>query len=75
MRITAQSLNEFGLVDEVLAEPLGGAHRNPQQMAAEIIRNAVLKAISEELESAVLSISCSKTASDDSPVSVKFKEG
>ena len=41
MRITAQNLNEFGLVDEVLPEPLGGAHRNPAQ-AAEVIRNAVL---------------------------------
>ncbi len=33
MRITATSLSEFGLVDEVLQEPLGGAHRNPRQMA------------------------------------------
>ena len=30
MRITADSLNDFGLVDEVLPEPLGGAHRNPK---------------------------------------------
>jgi acetyl-CoA carboxylase carboxyl transferase subunit alpha len=42
MRITAPSLNEFGLVDEVLQEPLGAAHRDPQAMA-EIIRNALLK--------------------------------
>ena len=49
MRITAESLNGFGLVDEVLAEPLGGAHRNPAE-AAEIIRNALLKAL-DELES------------------------
>jgi len=46
MRITAESLNEFGLVDEVLAEPLGGAHRNPADMA-EVIRNAILKSIDE----------------------------
>ena len=46
MRITAPSLNEFGLVDEVLEEPLGGAHRNPAE-AAEIIRNALLKALDE----------------------------
>lgn len=46
MRITAQSLNDFGLVDEVLAEPLGGAHRNPQE-AADVIRNAVLKNLDE----------------------------
>jgi len=46
MRITAQSLSEFGLVDEVLAEPLGGAHRNPAQ-AAEVIRNALLENLEE----------------------------
>jgi acetyl-CoA carboxylase carboxyl transferase subunit alpha len=46
MRITAASLNEFGLVDEVLEEPLGGAHRNPKTMA-EVICNAVLKSIDE----------------------------
>ena len=46
MRITARQLNEFGLVDEVLEEPLGGAHRNPKE-AAEIIRNALLKNLDE----------------------------
>ena len=46
MRITAPSLNEFGLVDEVLQEPLGGAHRNPAE-AAEVIRNALLKNLDE----------------------------
>ena len=46
MRITARQLNECGLVDEVLEEPLGGAHRNPGE-AAEIIRNALLKNLDE----------------------------
>jgi len=46
MRITAESLSEFGLVDEILPEPLGGAHRNPGQ-AAEVIRNALLKNLDE----------------------------
>ena len=46
MRITAPSLSEFGLVDEVLTEPIGGAHRNPTEMA-EVIRNAVLKNLDE----------------------------
>ncbi len=46
MRITAESLSEFGLVDEVLEEPLGGAHRNPKE-AAEVIRNAILKSLDE----------------------------
>jgi acetyl-CoA carboxylase carboxyl transferase subunit alpha len=42
MRITAPSLSEFGLVDEVLPEPLGAAHRDPGA-SAEVIRNALLK--------------------------------
>ena len=46
MRITADSLNSFGLVDEVLPEPLGGAHRHPTE-AAEVIRNAVLQSLEE----------------------------
>ena len=46
MRITADSLNQFGLVDEVLQEPLGGAHRNPAD-AAEVIRNAIIKNLDE----------------------------
>ncbi|MGI9199756.1 MAG: acetyl-CoA carboxylase carboxyltransferase subunit alpha [Woeseiaceae bacterium] len=46
MRITASSLNEFGLVDEVLMEPLGGAHRDPDG-TAEVIRNALLKHIAD----------------------------
>ena len=42
MRITASSLSQFGLVDEVLTEPLGGAHRNPDD-TSEVVRNAILK--------------------------------
>jgi acetyl-CoA carboxylase carboxyl transferase subunit alpha len=29
MRITAQDLKKLGLIDEIVAEPLGGAHRSP----------------------------------------------
>jgi acetyl-CoA carboxylase carboxyl transferase subunit alpha len=46
MRITAPQLSEFGLVDEVLAEPLGGAHRDPEAMA-EVIRNAISQSLDE----------------------------
>ncbi len=46
MRITAQDLSGFGLVDDVLQEPLGGAHRNPGE-AAEVIRNALLSALDQ----------------------------
>ena len=46
MRISATQLNEFGLVDQVLQEPLGGAHRNPKAMA-EVIHNALLQHLEE----------------------------
>ena len=52
MRITADSLSSFGLVDEVLEEPLGGAHRNPAGMA-EVIQNAVGRQL-DSLESVPL---------------------
>jgi acetyl-CoA carboxylase carboxyl transferase subunit alpha len=34
MGITAERLSRLDLVDEVIGEPLGGAHRDPQAMAA-----------------------------------------
>lgn len=46
MRITAESLSEFGLVDEVLPEPLGAAHRDPGAMA-ESIRSALIRHLDE----------------------------
>lgn len=46
MRITAPHLIDFGLVDEVLPEPLGGAHRDPKAMA-ETVRNALLESLHE----------------------------
>ena len=49
MRITADNLKGFGLIDEVLTEPLGGAHRSPDGMA-EVIQNAILRNL-ETLES------------------------
>jgi acetyl-CoA carboxylase carboxyl transferase subunit alpha len=36
MGLTAPRLKELGLIDEVIAEPLGGAHRDPQQMSQNI---------------------------------------
>ena len=46
MRITAENLNEFGLVDDVLTEPLGGAHRDPSAVA-DVIRDALLKHLAD----------------------------
>ena len=34
MKITAQDLIRFGVIDEVVAEPVGGAHRDPQAAMA-----------------------------------------
>ena len=44
MGITAHKLKELGLTDRVLEEPLGGAHRNPEKMAA-TIKTALLSVL------------------------------
>ncbi|GJM01761.1 MAG: acetyl-coenzyme A carboxylase carboxyl transferase subunit alpha [Rhodomicrobium sp.] len=31
MRITAQDLDELGIIDGIITEPIGGAHRNPEK--------------------------------------------
>jgi acetyl-CoA carboxylase carboxyl transferase subunit alpha len=46
MGITAPRLQELGLVDEVLEEPLGGAHRDPDAMA-EALQNALVTHLAE----------------------------
>jgi acetyl-CoA carboxylase carboxyl transferase subunit alpha len=45
MRLTAQDLHELGVVDEIIPEPLGGAHRAPEEAIA---------AVGDALEQAVL---------------------
>jgi len=30
MRITAEDLKELGIIDDIIPEPVGGAHRDPQ---------------------------------------------
>lgn len=44
LRLTAQSALELGLVDEILPEPFGGAHRDPAG-SAETIKAALLSAL------------------------------
>ena len=34
MRITAQDLKKLGIIDDIIAEPLGGAHRGREQVLA-----------------------------------------
>jgi acetyl-CoA carboxylase carboxyl transferase subunit alpha len=36
LRFTARDLKQFGVIDDVIEEPLGGAHRDPHQMAARL---------------------------------------
>jgi acetyl-CoA carboxylase carboxyl transferase subunit alpha len=43
---TAERLKRFGLVDEILKEPHGGAHRDPQTMA-ETVRQSIVKKLTE----------------------------
>ncbi|MBM4192595.1 MAG: acetyl-CoA carboxylase carboxyltransferase subunit alpha [Gammaproteobacteria bacterium] len=44
--LTADRLRALGLVDEVLAEPLGGAHRNPTATASSV-KDAILRHLRE----------------------------
>jgi len=46
MGLTADRLRSLGLVDEVIAEPLGGAHRNPAATAASV-KAALLRHLRE----------------------------
>ena len=45
MKIKARDLCQLGLVDELIAEPLGGAHRNHEE-AAQNLKAAILKHLS-----------------------------
>nr|BCX00365.1 MAG: acetyl-coenzyme A carboxylase carboxyl transferase subunit alpha [Bacteroidota bacterium] len=48
LKLTAQDLFELGIVDRIVAEPLGGAHRNPQE-AARLLAEAIEEALTELL--------------------------
>jgi len=46
MGITAERLHKLGLVDEVIAEPLGGAHRDSKAMA-DSMRSALIRTLTD----------------------------
>jgi len=48
MKVTAQHLKRLGVIDRIIKEPVGGAHRDP-----EVTIRALGKAISEELDALV----------------------
>ncbi len=49
LKITANDLYKFGLVDEIVPEPLGGAHTNPNETAASL-KKALSKHLSQLLK-------------------------
>ncbi len=46
LKLTAENAVRFGIVDEILPEPLGGAHRDPLAMAA-TVKEALLRHLGE----------------------------
>ncbi len=44
MAITSKHLKSHGLIDDIVPEPLGGAHRDPEQMARNL-RNALVQTL------------------------------
>ncbi|MBI5187989.1 MAG: acetyl-CoA carboxylase carboxyltransferase subunit alpha [Nitrospirae bacterium] len=46
LRLTAQDLISFKIIDGIIPEPLGGAHRDPEWMAKKILEN-ILTAVEE----------------------------
>jgi acetyl-CoA carboxylase carboxyl transferase subunit alpha len=49
LKLTAQDLLRFGVIDEIIKEPLGGAHGDPQE-AARAVKAAVKKHLVELLK-------------------------
>ena len=42
MKLTARDLLELRVIDEIISEPLGGAHREPESIAADI-KHSIMK--------------------------------
>jgi acetyl-CoA carboxylase carboxyl transferase subunit alpha len=58
MRVTAQDLKALGVIDRIVAEPVGGAHRSPAEAMA-----ALGEAVGEELE-ALAALSSAQVRAD-----------
>ena len=46
MGVTADRIKELGLIDDIIPEPLGGAHRDEEMMAKQL-KGALSQAVSE----------------------------
>ena len=49
LKLTADHMFEFGLIDGIIKEPLGGAHSAPEEMA-KILKRQIKKEINELME-------------------------
>ena len=52
LKMTAEDLKEFGVCDDILAEPMGGAHKQPKLMA-HTIRDYLLSTVGALQETSV----------------------
>lgn len=46
LKLTAEDMLSFGIIDDIIKEPTGGAHANPEEMA-KILKRQLKKAIAE----------------------------
>jgi len=49
LKLTADYMLEFGLIDGIIKEPVGGAHSNPEEMT-KILKKQIKKSLAELLE-------------------------
>lgn len=49
LKLTADHMHEFGIIDGIIKEPSGGAHSNPEEMA-KILKREIKKAIAEVMD-------------------------
>ncbi len=49
LKLTADHMLEFGLIDEIIKEPLGGAHKDPEKMA-KLLKSHIKKEVIKLME-------------------------
>jgi len=49
LKLTADHMHSFGLIDGIIKEPMGGAHSNPEEMA-KLLKRQIKKALAELMD-------------------------
>jgi len=49
LKLTAEHMLDFGLIDDIIKEPTGGAHTHPEEMA-KLLKRHIKKEIAEQME-------------------------